>query len=199
MLVAKQTAGRISRIRLNINASLAASESTPVAVLHTGASPVWLIGAFRRSVMRLSASRWRTLRASTTSTPRALLSTIEKHRPKSNTAPRVRLHPCSAVPPYPRKSHEAADAKVPNRYHPPKLKLRRPVNIDRFSQALTGPVMIPIALPMHLQVGQSREVKSSVTVPVRTLSAWKYIRTSLDTLKREAKLFSDASACFITT
>jgi hypothetical protein len=59
--------------------------------------------------------------------------------------------------------------------------------------------MIPIALPMHLQVGQSSDVESSVTVPVRTLSAWKYIRTSLDTLEREAKFVSDASACLIPT
>jgi hypothetical protein len=59
--------------------------------------------------------------------------------------------------------------------------------------------MIAIALPMHLQVGQSSDVESSVTVPVRTVSAGKYIRTTLDALEREAKFFSDASACLITT
>ena len=59
--------------------------------------------------------------------------------------------------------------------------------------------MVPIALPMHLQVGKASDVESSVTVPVRTLSARKYIRISLDTFEREAKFFSDASACLITT
>ena len=58
--------------------------------------------------------------------------------------------------------------------------------------------MIAITLPMDLQVGHSSDVESSVTVPVRTVSAGKYTRTSLDTLEREAKFFSDASACLIT-
>src|ERR1700732_4059860 len=59
--------------------------------------------------------------------------------------------------------------------------------------------MFPIAMPIHLQVGQSSDVESSVTIPVRALSAGKYICTPLNTLAREAEFFSDASACLITT
>src|ERR1700722_10529911 len=59
--------------------------------------------------------------------------------------------------------------------------------------------MVPIALPTPLQVGQASDVGSSVTVSVRTLSARKYIRISLNTFEQEAEFFSDASACLITT
>ena len=57
--------------------------------------------------------------------------------------------------------------------------------------------MIPIALPLHLQVGQTSNVESSVAIPVRVLSTWKYIRTPLDTLEGKAESFSNASASLI--
>ncbi len=52
--------------------------------------------------------------------------------------------------------------------------------------------------PLHLQVRQTSDVASCVAVPVRALSARKYIRTSLNTLEREAKSFCNASASLIT-
>jgi hypothetical protein len=78
------------------------------------------------------------------------------------------------------------------------------LRIDKTSEhkpifAGTDRTLMLVVLPLHIQAGQSGDIKSSVTAPVRTLSAGKYIRISLDTLEREAKFFSDASAGLITT
>jgi hypothetical protein len=72
------------------------------------------------------------------------------------------------------------------------------VNIRLFP-GLIRPYLILVVLPLHLQVGQSSDIESSVTIPIRTLSAGKYVRTSMDTLERETEFFSDTSDCLITT